>query len=205
MAFVDPLAYLLFVLGFVGILTLYMTISVFLSYRKSKKVDMYDTMSGGILPLGALGAYMFIVSLWGQMTWPLPGAYNMLFFDPLISLGMVLMGFAWSIRARVKMHYVGLFSLLAGLMTIFYGITGYHIGLTQSPAAFAMLFMAFGVAGVFAFPVTLIIDLEPGRTSEHPKFWVAMLVLFWLSLIAAILMSFTIGAVAVQGHLLTPP
>ncbi|MGC8479375.1 MAG: DUF981 family protein [Candidatus Micrarchaeia archaeon] len=96
------------------------------------------------------------MSLWGQLTWPLPGSYNILFFDPLMSLSIVLIGFAWSVRARIKIHYVGLFSLIVGLMTIDYGITGYMLRLTQSPLAFMGLFVAYEIIGILAFPVSLM-------------------------------------------------
>ncbi len=206
--FIDNLAFMLFVLGFVSLLTLYMTLSVFLNWRKggkSRRMDIYSIVSGGILPLGALGVYLFISGVYSQLTWPLPGSYNILFFDPLVGLAIVLIGFALSIQARLKMHYVGLLSLLVGFMTIFYGINGYFIGLTQSPIAFVDLYLAFGVAGILAFPVSLILDLEPGRTSKHPQLWAAVLVLFWIALIAAALMSFLIGGASVSPHLTTAP
>ncbi|MGC8479374.1 MAG: hypothetical protein ACP5M9_01760 [Candidatus Micrarchaeia archaeon] len=49
--FIDELAYVLFAIGFVGILTLYMTLSVFYNYRKNVKkkgnIDIYQIISGG--------------------------------------------------------------------------------------------------------------------------------------------------------------
>ena len=207
--FIDELAYILFAIGFVGVLTLYMTISVYYNYRKNIKkknnIDIYEIISGGILPIGAVGIYLFVVALWGQFTWPLPGSYNMLFFDPLMSLSIVLIAFAWSIRTKHKMHYVGLFSLLVGLMTIDYGITGYVLGLTQSPLAFMGLFVSYGLVGVFAFPVTIIMDNQPGKTSSHPKVWFVLVLLFWLFLILATLLAFTVAGLSLYPHLSTPP
>ena len=203
--FVDNLAYLLFALGFVGVLTLYMTIGVFMSYKKTKKLNIYDMVSGGILPLGLLGAYLFIMAVVGQLEWQLPGPYNMVFFDPLAALSIVLIGFAWSIRSKLKMHYVGLLSLMAGLMVIFYGLNGYAIGLTQSPTAFLVLYVAFGFVGILSFPVSLIMDLKPGITSNYPQIWTAFLVLFWIALIIATVMSFLIGGAAIAPHFASPP
>ncbi len=207
--FIDEIAYVLFAIGFVGVLTLYMTISVFYNYRKNLKkkenIDIYGIISGGILPLGAVGIYLFIISLIGQITWPLPGSYNILFFDPLMSLSIVLIGFAWSVRSRIKIHYVGLFSLLVGLMTIDYGITGYMIGLTQSPLAFMGLFVTFGIVGVLAFPVSLIMDNQPGKTSSHPKLWFSLVALFWIFLILATVIAFLVAGLSLYPHLSTPP
>ena len=207
--FIDEIAYVLFAIGFVGVLTLYMTISVFYNYRKNLKkkenIDIYGIISGGILPLGAVGIYLFIISLIGQITWPLPGSYNILFFDPLMSLSIVLIGFAWSVSSRIKIHYVGLFSLLVGLMTIDYGITGYMIGLTQSPLAFMGLFVTFGIVGVLAFPVSLIMDNQPGKTSSHPKLWFSLVALFWIFLILATVIAFLVAGLSLYPHLSTPP
>ena len=207
--FIDEIAYVLFAIGFVGVLTLYMTMSVFYNYRKNLKkkenIDIYSIISGGILPLGAVGIYLFIISLWGQFTWPLPGSYNILFFDPLMSLSIVLIGFAWSVRSRIKIHYVGLFSLLVGLMTIDYGITGYMIGLTQSPLAFMGLFVTFGIVGVLAFPVSLIMDNQPGKTSAYPKLWFSLVLLFWIFLILATVIAFLVAGLSLYPHLSTPP
>ncbi len=202
---IDNLAFLLLSLGFVGFLTLYMTAGVYKEYRKRRRMDIYSTISGGILPLGALGVYLFIMGIVGQLTWPLPGSYNILFFDPLVGLGIVLIGFAYSVRTGIPMHYVGLLSLLLGVMVIYYGVEGFSIGLTQAPMALLGLFISFGLTGIFAFPVSLILDLEPGRTSKHPKVWFLMLVLFWVFLFTASVLSYVIGALAVPGHLLTPP
>ncbi len=207
--FIDEIAYVLFAIGFVGVLTLYMTVSVFYNYRKNLKkkenIDIYGIISGGILPLGAVGIYLFVISLWGQLTWPLPGSYNILFFDPLMSISIVLIGFAWSVRSRIKIHYVGLFSLLVGIMTIDYGITGYMLKLTQSPLAFMGLFVTFGIVGILAFPVSLIMDNQPGKTSSHPKLWFSLVALFWIFLILATALAFLIAGLSLYPHLSTPP
>ena len=207
--FIDEIAYVLFAIGFVGVLTLYMTVSVYYNYRKNIKkkdnIDIYSIISGGLLPIGAIGIYLFIISLWGQLTWPLPGSYNILFFDPLMSLSIVLIGFAWAVKTKHKMHYVGLFSLLVGLMTIDYGITGYLLNLTQSPLGFMGLFVAFGLVGVFAFPVSLVLDNQPGKTSSHPRVWFFFVLMFWIFLIIASVLAFMIAGLALYPHLSTPP
>jgi putative membrane protein len=205
MVFVDDLAYELFVLGFVAVLTLYMTLSVYFTFKRSKKADMYDVIDGAVLPLGLLGIYLFIMAVAGQLSWPLPGAFNMVYFDPMVSLAMVLIGFAYSIRARLKMHYIGFFSLLVGIMTIYYGVIAYSLKLSLSPLGLFGLFFSFGAVAVLAFPVSLILDLKPGLTSEYPKVWVALLVLFWIALLVAALVAFFTGFSAVPAHFSNPP
>ena len=189
---IDNVAYLLFALGSIGVFTLYMTVNVFLKYTENKDVDMYKAISSGIIPLAVLGAYVFIVALYGQLTWPLPAPYDQALFNPLISVSLVIVGFTLSAWKKQKMHYVGLFSLLAGLATLFYGIQDYSAGLTQIPTAFAILYVSFGMVAVLAFPVSLIMDLRPGKTRNHPRIWGALLALFWMFLIIAIMTAFLV-------------
>lgn len=183
------IGYLLFLLGFVGVLTLYMTLRVFVEWNKSKRIDMYGVMSGGILPLGLIGAYFFVISIYGQLYQPLPSPLNTLVFNTLLSLSLVLIGFVWSIRANVKMEYVGLLALLLGLLTIYYGYQGYTLGLTQSASQFFLIYFVFGIIGMLAFPVSLIIDLKPGNVSKHPQAWGAFLALFCMFLLLGIMMA----------------
>ena len=188
------IGFLLFLLAFVAVLTLYMTLRVFLEWNSSKQANMYAIMSGGILPLGLIGAYFFIISVYGQIYQPLPAPLNNLVFDPLISLSLVLIGFVWSIRANLKMEYVGLLALLLGAITMYYGYLGYTAGITQSASQFFFIYLVFGITGILAFPVTLIIDFKPGKVSKHPQIWGALLALFCVFLILGILMAL-LGAV----------
>ena len=67
-----------------------------LIYRSSKKKqkDFSAQIKSAIVPLLLIGIYMFVMALWGQLAWPLPGSYNILFYDPMISFGIVLIAFS---------------------------------------------------------------------------------------------------------------
>ncbi|MCI4373836.1 MAG: DUF981 family protein, partial [Thermoplasmata archaeon] len=74
----------------------------------------------------------------------------------------------------LKLEYAGLFALIAGITTAWYGYWGYttlvspgDLGLTKDPLETFLLYLAFAAAGFFAFPATLAVDwyLEhPGST-----------------------------------------
>jgi putative membrane protein len=204
MAYIDNLAFLLFSISFGGFLLLYTISSMYLVYRNKKK-DYIDHLEGASVPMMLVGGYLVIAGFVGQVAWPLPGSYNILFFDPLVAFGLVLLSFAIAIRYKVNLEYAGFFGLLVGVTTLIYGYQGYNIGLTQEPLALLALYLFYGVAGVFSYPVALIADRLPGLQKNPWIGWHITLVIFWLALFAASLLSGYIGMTAIAGHLLTTP
>ena len=146
-----------------------------------------------------------IAGFLGQALWPLPGSYNILFFDPLVSFGLVTLSFAIAIRFKVNLEYAGFFGLLVGIMTLIYGWQGYNIGLTLEPFALLALYAFYGIAGIFSYPVALIADRLPGLQKNPWIGWHFILVVFWLALFAASITSAYIGMNAISGHLVTAP
>lgn len=204
MAFIDNLAYSLFILSFAGFLLLYVVTSVYLLYRKRER-NYADVISAAKVPLCLVGAYMILMGMWGQFTWPLPGSYNILFYDPLVSFGLIMLAFGLSIHYKVKFEYVGFFGLMVGVMTIIYGVQGYSVGLTQEPIALLALYFFYGITGIFSYPVALIMERLPGMQKRPWVGWTLCLVVFWLALFAASLTSGYIGYSAIPAHLLSAP
>jgi uncharacterized membrane protein len=122
-------------------------------------------LRGMSVPLGGIGLATTVVALWGEMTWPFLASdglagYNIFFFDTLLLFGLVLLAFAVSAYLQLRLQYVGLFALIAGGVTAFYGYTGYTASpaFTKDPFDTLLLYAAFAAAGVFAFPATVVID-----------------------------------------------
>ncbi|MGD0728778.1 MAG: DUF981 family protein [Candidatus Micrarchaeaceae archaeon] len=204
MVFIDNLAYSLFAISFAGFLILYTIISIYLAYRKKQK-DFSSYLKSAIVPLAFIGIYMLLMGLWGQFTWPLPGSYNTLFYDPLISFGILLLTFSISIKYNVKLQYVGFLGLMVGIMVIGYGITGYQIGLTAAPVALLLMYLFYGFAGIFSYPTALIADRLPGFKKNFWKGWHLMLILFLAFILLASCISAFVGAAALTQHLITAP
>ncbi len=204
MAFVDNLAFGLFAISFTGFLLLYTVTSMYFVYR-SKKGD-YDThLAASSVPMGLAGAYLVLAGFVGQMVWPLPGSYNILFFDPMVAFGLVALAFCLAIRYKVSLENAGFLGLMVGVMTVLYGITGYHIGLTQEPIALLALYMFYGIGGILAYPVSMIADRLPGLKKNPWVGWHVILALFWVSMFAASALAAYIGYSAIGGHLLSAP
>ena len=204
MVFVDDLALELFMLSLAGIVSLYTTGAAYRYYKSNGTKGIKDSMRSGAIPIGTLGAVMLILGLFGEIAWPLPGSYNILFYDPFMLISITLLGVAASLWTRQNMQYVGIFSMFAGLLAIYYGINAYLMKMTSSPLAMLGLYVAFGIAGVFTYPATLIYDRLPAK-SKVSNIYTSMLIVFWIFLLLASILAAVVGVAAIPQHLLTPP
>ena len=203
MAFIDDLAMELFTLSLVGVVSIYLTGSVYVAYRKGIK-DIEGVSKPGVYPLGVLGAIITIMGIYGEMTWPLPGSYNILFYDPYLIIGLILIIMAVSIAMKQKLQFTGILALFSGLVAIYYGANAYMDKMTSSPIAMLGLYIAFGLTGVFTYPTTLIYDMLPGK-EKVSKLWTVVLVIFWIGLVVSAVLAAVTAIEAVPQHLLSPP
>jgi putative membrane protein len=204
MVFIDNLAYGLFSISMASFLLLYTVISMYLVYRRGKR-NYSDYLESATVPLLLIGIYMIVQALWGQFTWPLPGSYNTLFYDPMVAFGLLLVSFFLAVRFKVRLEYVGFMGLLVGLMVIIYGVQAYNIGLTSAPLAMLVMFIFYGLSGIIAYPVSLIADRLPGHKRKVWAGWYVLLALFCVFVLLAALLSAGAGVQAVSQHLISPP
>jgi putative membrane protein len=158
MTFVDTLAFQLFTLAFVAGLLFYSGLVGYATYRKFGPRRTLEHLKAQAVPLGGIGLIVFSIGLWGELVWPLPGSYNILFFDPYVLLGVVLIGFAVCVSTGRRTQYVGLLAAMTGVLAIYYGSYAKYLALTKEPMAMFLLYVALGLTAVFTFPVTLWID-----------------------------------------------
>ena len=203
--FIDDLAISLFTIAIAGVLLLYMTGGVFLDYKRRGVKNVYDHITPGVVPFMVLGAFITLMALYGEFTWPLPGSYNILYYDPYLLLGISMLGFSISAMKKMKLNYVGLFALMSGLLAVYYGVQAYAVRLSKEPIVLLGLLVTFGAVGVLAYPVTLLLDTMPGPKSRHQAFWHFILGAFWVFLVLGILLAAFLWAVALPGHLVSPP
>lgn len=227
--FIDDLGLELFGLALVGTILLYTTITGYLALRSGQGgKEPYHAMRSAAVPIGALGLVATGFGAWGELAWPLPGAYNILLTDPFLLMGVVLVTFSISALLRLKLQYAGLFAMVAGLTVIFYGISGFNLHLTKEPLDMLLLFSAFGAAGIMAFPATLVFDrmasaAEAGSSSASPvavprlfrsvglvgptvsRLHLFVIVLFALTLAGAIFAALSMSVNTLPAHLSSPP
>lgn len=203
MVFIDDLAFELFALSLVGVVSIYLKGYAYLYYRKGLK-DVETIMRPGAFILGILGVIIVIMGIFGEMTWPLPGSYNILFYDPYLLFGIILVSVSSSIILKQKLQFSGILALFSGLIAIYYGVNAYLDKMTSSQIAMLGLYLSLGLTGMFTFPATLIYDLLPSRDNVS-KFWTVILVLFWVGLIVSSVLAALTAIEAVPQHLLKPP
>jgi putative membrane protein len=162
-------------------------------------------MRSGQIPLALLGLYILITGLYGQFTWPLPGSYNILYYDIFPFWGLFLLASAWALHSKLKLQFVGLFSLLVGAMAILYGFAAYNLGLSSVPIAVLGLYGLFGLAGIFGYPMTLMFDRAQEKLKHKWFGWKIIVWIFLIALVLASLLAIYIAASAVPVHLKSPP
>lgn len=162
MAFIDILAFEEVTLLMAAVLIGYLGVIGLFAMRRNDPAGVKAVMKGAAVPIGALGAIATTFGIWAEMVWPYPApylaSYNILFNDTYLLFGLTLLGFAISMALSLKLQYVGLFALVAGGTTIAYGYQGWILGMTKDPFETFLLFAGYGLAGLLAFPTTVVVD-----------------------------------------------
>ena len=226
MTFVDTLAFQLFSLAFVSAALFYSGIVGYVTYLRYGPRRTFEHLRAQAVPLGGLGVVILAIGLWGEIVWPLPGSYNILFFDPYSLLGVVLIGYAFCLGLRWRTQYIGLLAAMTGLLSIYYGANAYNLGLTKEPFEMFLLYVAMGGMAIFTFPVTLWIDryvLTPvispeaaaggSSSSEKPsaamtaevKVLFGLFLLFLLFSLGSAIATLYVGGNALSAHLSYAP
>lgn len=171
MTFVDVLSFELVTLVFASVLLAYLGFLGYLAMRRNDAAGLRSLIRSASVPLGAVGAVVTILGVWGEMVWPLPGSYNILFSDVYLSFGLLLVVAAISIATSLKLDFVGLYAFIVGSVTLGYGWAGYAHGMTKAPLETLGLFGAFALAGILSFPMALIVERFLGQANGTSVGW----------------------------------
>ncbi|MGA3022778.1 MAG: DUF981 family protein [Thermoplasmata archaeon] len=158
MAFIDFLAFQEALLIVAAVIVGYVGVAAFLAMRRNDTAGVKSALKSGAIPLGSVGAVATVLAIWAEEAWPLPGSYNILFTDIYLLFGVTLVVLAVTMATSSKLQYAGIFALVAGGVTISYGWNGYILHMTKDPFETFLLYGAFGLAGILAFPATLVTD-----------------------------------------------
>lgn len=169
MVFVDNLGLELVTLPIVGFLIIHIFARAYMAGRKGNYNAIREVLKEGSVSLGFIGAFISILSFWGEITWTLPSGYNILFNDTYLLMGLLLIVFSASVLMNKGATTSGFLSLLSGLFTIYYGVNGYMLGMTREPLALLLIYAFWGLAGIAALPATRVLDAltSSARTFEQ--------------------------------------
>ena len=218
MVFVDYLAFGLLSISIVSLLILYLTVDAYFRYSRTGDVHVENFLREGAVPLALFGGVIFILGFYSEIMWPIQIAttnvaaakafagYNILFFDPLFLMGIVVIAFAMTVRFGYKMQTFGVLALYAGIAAIYYGYEGFKLNMSSEPTALLLMYFAFGSVGILSYPITLLIDHMQTTSRPLIRGWSMILfVLFWVAVIGAIASSGYIGFSAVGSHMASAP
>jgi putative membrane protein len=99
---------------------------------------------------GIVGLLLGVTGLHLVLTWPLPGAYNIVMGEPALYFGVVLLGTAFAIRAGESLMPLAVLAIFGGIANIFLSIAMLVHGLSRNPPLWALAYAAIGLAAVLA-------------------------------------------------------
>lgn len=97
-----------------------------------------------------VGTILLATGLYMIFTWPLPGAYNIIFGEPSVWFGMLLIFLAFAIRAEVDLMPLTLLFSAGGLINLVISADVLIYNMTQSPT---LAFVGFFTSGLGALLV----------------------------------------------------
>jgi putative membrane protein len=171
MAFVDVLGFEIATLVIAAALFTYVAVVGYFALRRNDAHGLRSVLRGSAVPIGGVGIIATGLGFWGELAWPLPGAYNILFSDVYLIFGVLLVAFALSAALTLKLQYVGVLGLVSGGVAMFYGFSAYQLNMTKEPLEMLLLYSGFGMAGVLALPATLVVDQYLHHPDGAPAFW----------------------------------
>lgn len=226
MAFIDDLTTILNLMVLIAATVFYTGFFALWHARKRDYDRAEKHLRGGAVLLGFLGGIMLIISLWGELTWPFGiagglAAYNLYFFDPLLLLSLMLVGFATLVWLRLPTHYLGMLGVVAGAGVIYYALRAdyvYGLALTKEPTETLLLYLAWGGAAILSYPATMFVDwfVQGPKTPEvgplpskpvpdFPRMWGGLTIFFLIVVALAGVAAILYGFNAAWSHLAGPP
>ena len=193
MTFVDPLAVMLIGLA-MG--TLLGAFYFFFAARGDK-----EQIKSLIVPAFGVGAFDLISGFYMSFAWPMTGfgyAYNMLFGDPLLLFGLILIMAAFMIYKDMHPGIMPLLVLLLGIYVLVgaYSIVQLKLESGQNLVTSMGLYLFDGIGAILA-PV---LYLKPSTGTGKTLYYVE-----WIILGIGTIFALVIGFMALNGHLASPP
>ncbi len=188
MAFIDSLAVMLLL---TGLSALVLAFYVFLSLKGKKDLSVL------VVPTFIFGIFDAVSGFVMSFTWPLPGAYNMLFGDPLLVLGLILIAGAFMIYKKMDVRILSIFAVFLGIYIAISAAAMYNFHLERGIDLISALgfYIAAALSAIFS-PLVYI----NAKSSGKYAYWF----LFALLIVTAFAALF-IGYNAIYSHLQLPP
>jgi putative membrane protein len=146
-----------------------------------------------VIPTIGVGLFDFISGYEMSFTWPLPSGYNMLFGDPLLFLGILLVAGAIMVYKKMNPASLSFLSVILGIYVLVgaYSIVTYKLETGNDLISSMGLYVVDGIAALLA-PILIMKPNGAGKALYYLEF-----VLLLLGTLAALF----IGYNALPEHL----
>ncbi|BAB60415.1 hypothetical protein [Thermoplasma volcanium GSS1] len=183
--FIDPLAVMLLGLG--------MGTALGAAYFLAHGLNKRDAVKSLVVPAFGVGFFDFVSGFIMSFTWPLPSSYNMLFGDPLLMFGLILMMSSYMEYRGFDLRFNSILLLFLGIYVLVAsaGIVHYKLETGDDLLSSMGLYILDGIAAVLA-PIMYI---KP----ENGKY---LYLLEFIILLLGTFVALFIGYEAIWGHLL---
>ena len=182
--FIDPLTVMLLSLGMSALL-----LALYYFKVGSGKKDI----SSLVVPAFILGLFNAVSGFLMSFTWPLPGSYNMLFGDPLLVLGLLMIAGSYMISKGMDVKVLSLLGFLLGIYLIvgMIGITQFNLESGNDWLTATGLYGFSMLAAIFS----PILYLKPKGSGKYAYYFEVFL------LVVVMLFALLIGYMGLDEHL----
>ncbi|WP_393971110.1 DUF981 domain-containing protein [Oxyplasma meridianum] len=192
MTYVDPLAVMLIGLGMGTFL------SAFYYFFKARGNE--EQIKNLIVPALGIGMFDFISGFYMSFAWPMTTyatPYNMLFGDPLLLFGILLMVSAVMVYKNMHLGMIPMLFVLLGIYVLVGAYSIVQLKLeTGNDLITAMGLYLFDGIGAILAPIAY---LKP-EGSKKSAYYIE-----WIILGVGTIFALVIGYIALNGHLAAPP
>ena len=186
--FIDPLAIMLIGLGS-GLLLF----SLYVIFAATGRIE--SAREKLAIPAIAIGFFDFISGFIMAFTWPLPGGYNMLFGDPLLMFGLLLLTGSFMFYKGKDPSLLTILSFLLGIYVIL-GAYAMVVDQLETGANFLPAFGLYLSSGIGAL-LSPVVIIKPNGLSK------AIYYIEFIVLLIAAFVAFFIGYNALLHHLVS--
>ena len=182
--FIDPLTVMLLSLGMSALL-----LALYYFKVGSGKKDI----SSLVVPAFILGLFNAVSGFLMSFTWPLPGSYNMLFGDPLLVLGLLMIAGSYMISKGMDVKALSLLGFLLGIYLLvgMIGITRFNMETGNDWLTATGLYGFSMLAAIFS----PILYLKPKGSNRYAYYFEVFL------LVVVMLLALLIGYMGFYEHL----
>ncbi len=143
MVFIDSLTVMLLSTGFTALI-----ISFYIFMLIKAKKDFTQL----IVPAFVFGLFDAVSGFVMSFTWPLPGSYNILFGDPLLIAGLILISGACMLYKKIDLRILSIFAVFLGIYILIGAVAmfAFHLESGNDLISASALYILSGLSSVLS-------------------------------------------------------